>query len=124
MAEAVEHAIVTGAPVRRIEQDIRGVVLTTDVGRLHARRAIVAIPPALAGRIAYAPALPARRDQLTQKSPAGSVIKCNVAYEEPFWRADGLSGQAIADHVHTRQHTILVRRRCRCIRSWRSRVFP
>ena len=99
MAEQLEHAIVTGAPVRRIEQDIRGVVLTSDAGRLHARRVIVAIPPALASRIAYTPALPALRDQLTQKLPAGSVIKCNVVYEEPFWRADGLSGQAIGDRA-------------------------
>ena len=51
------------------------------------------------GRIAYTPALPALRDQLTQKMPAGSVIKCNVVYDEPFWRADGLSGQAIGDRA-------------------------
>ena len=58
---------------------------------------IVAIPPVLAGRIAYDPVLPARRDQLTQKMPAGSVIKINVIYDEPFWRAEGLSGQAAGD---------------------------
>ncbi len=99
MAEQLEHAIVTGAPVRRVEQDTRGVVLTSDAGRLLARRVIVAIPPVLASRIEYAPSLPARRDQLTQKLPAGSVIKCNVAYDEPFWRADGLSGQAVGDRA-------------------------
>jgi monoamine oxidase len=27
----------------------------------------------------------------------GSVIKCQVIYDEPFWRADGLSGQATGD---------------------------
>ena len=27
------------------------------------------------------------------------MIKCNVVYEEPFWRADGLSGQAIGDRA-------------------------
>ena len=26
----------------------------------------------------------------------GSVIKCMAIYEEPFWRSDGLSGQAIS----------------------------
>jgi monoamine oxidase len=30
--------------------------------------------------------------------PAGSVIKCNVVYDEPFWRAEGLSGQALGSH--------------------------
>ena len=59
--------------------------------------AIVAIPPVLAGRIAYEPLLPTRRDLLTQKMPAGSVIKINVIYDEPFWRAQGLTGQAAGD---------------------------
>ena len=31
--------------------------------------------------------------------PAGSVIKVNVVYDEPFWRADGLSGQAAGDRA-------------------------
>ena len=61
------------------------------------RHVVVAIPPALAGRIVYEPALPAPRDQLTQQMPAGSVIKCNVVYDGPFWRADGLTGQAHGD---------------------------
>jgi monoamine oxidase len=29
--------------------------------------------------------------------PAGSVIKCHAVYDEPFWRAEGLTGQATAD---------------------------
>jgi monoamine oxidase len=29
---------------------------------------------------------------------AGSVIKCNAIYDEPFWRADGMSGQIIDTH--------------------------
>ena len=35
------------------------------------KRAIVAIPPTLAGRIDYSPELPAARDQLTQRLPQG-----------------------------------------------------
>ena len=66
------------------------------VGELRARRAIVALPPALAGRLDYEPAMPAQRDQLTQRVPMGSVIKCMAIYDEPFWRAEGLSGQAIS----------------------------
>ena len=26
------------------------------------------------------------------------MIKCFAVYDEPFWRADGLNGQAISDH--------------------------
>jgi len=86
-------------PVRTIEQDDDGVTAGTDTGRVRGAYAIVAIPPALASRIAYAPALPALRDQLTQKMPQGSVIKINVVYAEPFWRGGGLSGQAAGDHA-------------------------
>ena len=53
---------------------------------MRARRAIVAIPPALAGRIRYTPALPGLRDELTQRTPQGAVIKCHAVYDEPFWR--------------------------------------
>jgi monoamine oxidase len=61
------------------------------------RRAVVAVPPALAGRISYDPPLPADRDQLTQAAPMGSVIKCLAIYDEPFWRYAGYNGQATAD---------------------------
>jgi monoamine oxidase len=86
-----------GAPVRRIEQRGDVVTVLADGVLATARHVIVAIPPALASRITYDPPLPAYRDQLTQRVPAGSVIKCNVVYDEPFWRADGLSGQATSD---------------------------
>jgi monoamine oxidase len=29
--------------------------------------------------------------------PLGTVAKCMAIYDEPFWRADGLSGQATSD---------------------------
>ena len=61
---------------------------------VRARHVIVAVPPALAGRIQYDPPLPAQRDQLMQRVPMGAVVKCHAVYAEPFWRADGLSGQA------------------------------
>lgn len=86
-----------GEPVRAIAQDDTGVRVTTDAGAHTAGHVVVAIPPTLAGRIAYTPALPARRDQLTQRMPHGGIIKCHAVYEEPFWRADGLSGEAASD---------------------------
>jgi monoamine oxidase len=91
-------------PVRRIEHGADGVVLHADGPggerggvAVRARSAIVAIPPTLAGRIAYDPPLPALRDQLTQRMPQGTVIKTMAIYPEPFWRAEGLSGQAATD---------------------------
>jgi monoamine oxidase len=93
-----------GAPVRGIEHGGSGVVLHADgpcgeAGALsvRAQRAIVAIPPTLAGRVAYDPPLPARRDQLTQRMPQGTVIKTMAIYTRPFWREEGFSGQATSD---------------------------
>jgi monoamine oxidase len=57
----------------------------------------VAVPPPLAGRIQYSPALPALRDQLTQRMPMGSVAKVHAVYEKPFWRDRGLNGFVLSD---------------------------
>lgn len=86
-----------GAPVVRIEQR-RSQVTAHAAGVVAAgRRAVIAVPPALAGRICYDPPLPADRDQLTQAAPMGSVIKCLAVYDEPFWRDAGYNGQATSD---------------------------
>jgi monoamine oxidase len=92
MADELGDRVALSAPVRAIRADEDGIV----AGDVSARRAIVAVPPALAGRIEYDPPLRAARDQLTQRMPMGSVIKVMAVYEEPFWRDDGLSGQAVS----------------------------
>jgi monoamine oxidase len=103
MAEQLgDERLRLGAPVMRIEHEADGVRLHAG-GRgraeltARAKRAIVAVPPTLAGRIDNDPPLPALRDQLTQRMPQGTVIKTMAIYEEPFWRQQGLSGQATSD---------------------------
>jgi monoamine oxidase len=85
-----------GAPVTAIRQDDGGVKATHDGGVVEAGRAIVAVPPTLAARIRYSPALPPLRDQLTQQVPMGYVTKVQLAYPEPFWRTEGLSGSVFS----------------------------
>lgn len=93
---AQDLPVVLDAPVVRIAQDDVGV--RVEAGESYrARRVVVTAPPALAGRIAYAPALPGARDQLTQRVPMGAVVKCHAVYDEPWWRAEGLSGQGTSD---------------------------
>ncbi len=60
-----------------------------------AKQAIVAIPPALAGRIEYEPLLPFQRDQLTQRYGQGTLTKVAAVYDTPWWRAEGLNGTAV-----------------------------
>ncbi|MEV0332365.1 FAD-dependent oxidoreductase [Nocardia sp. NPDC050717] len=93
-AELGDDVVTLGAPVFGIAQDADEVRVTCASGTITAERVIVAIPPALAGRLRYEPALPAARDGLTQQMPMGSVIKIQVAYPAPFWRTTGLSGFA------------------------------
>jgi monoamine oxidase len=86
-----------GHPVRRIEQDGEHVVVHADGVVVRAARAIVAVPPMLAARIDYAPAMPAGREQLLARSPQASALKYLAVYDTPFWRAAGLSGQVGSD---------------------------
>lgn len=72
-------------------------VAAADATTITARRVVVTLPPTLAGRLRYDPPVPAARDQLTQRLPAGSVIKLHAVYPEPFWRADGLTGTILSD---------------------------
>ena len=85
-------AVELETPVRAIRHAGAGVIVFSDRMRVEAKRAIVAVPPALAGRIAYDPPLPAIRDGLSQRMAQGSVVKCMAVYERPFWRERGLSG--------------------------------
>jgi monoamine oxidase len=98
MAEELgAERLVLGAPVRRVEHGADGVTVHADGAVARGRRAILAIAPTLAGRIAYDPPLPGYRDQLTQRMPLGTVVKCMALYPEPFWRSEGLSGQGMSD---------------------------
>lgn len=98
MAAELGEVVYLGTPVRTVAHHFDGVSVTTRTGATYeADHVIVTLPPTLAGRLEYEPALPAWRDQLTQRLPAGSVIKLYCVYDEPFWRADGLTGQAASD---------------------------
>lgn len=97
LAEELGERVVLGAPARRIVQDPGGLRVESDRLVARAGRAIVALPPPLAGRIDYEPLLPAARDQLAQRMPMGSLAKCMAVYDRPFWRDDGLTGEGVYD---------------------------
>ncbi|WP_370185261.1 flavin monoamine oxidase family protein [Rhodococcus wratislaviensis] len=96
MAAELGDVVRLNTAVHTVRQDHASVTVEFDGGSLTARHAIVAIPTTLAGRLRYVPPMPNQRDQLTQQMPAGSVIKFHVAYDTPFWRAEGLSGFAVS----------------------------
>jgi monoamine oxidase len=97
LAASLGDIVRLGSPVTRIEVAGGKVTATTPPGQFEGKRIVVTTPPHLAGRIEYEPQLPGWRDQFTQRAPMGSVIKTQVLYDEPFWRAEGLCGQATGD---------------------------
>jgi monoamine oxidase len=96
IAQQLGKRVVLGSPVRRIVQSGGRVTVTSDRYTVKCRRVIVAIPPTLAGRIDYHPILPPERDQLTQRYGQGTLTKVAAVYDKPFWRAKGLTGQAVS----------------------------
>jgi monoamine oxidase len=97
MAQALGRRVRLGTPARRIVQTRTGVRVDSDKVSYHGKQVIVAVPPPIAGRIIYEPGLSALRDQLTQRMPMGSLMKAEAVYDKPFWRDQGLTGQAISD---------------------------
>ena len=95
---SAQAACCSTSPVRRISQGARSAYVYADKATVKAKRVIVAIPPHLAGRIVYEPERPGRcATQLTQRMPIGSLIKTIAVYDKPFWRDQGLNGQANSD---------------------------
>jgi monoamine oxidase len=78
-----------------------GVIVTTRDGVDHAARHVVlAMPPRIAAGLAFSPALP-----VAARQPLGDIpgwmagqAKLVAVYPTPFWRDDGLSGDAVS-HV-------------------------
>ncbi|MCD0450867.1 FAD-dependent oxidoreductase [Actinocorallia sp. API 0066] len=97
LAAALGDRVRLSAPVRRIAQEGDRVVVTADGVTVSAKRAVVAMSPAVTAKIEFLPGLPAARAQLAQRFPMGSVAKFVAVYPTPFWRAEGLTGQAVAD---------------------------
>jgi len=97
LAELLGDRVRLGAPVRRIEHGDGVVRIGADGVEVEAGRAVVALPPALAARIDFDPSLPERRAELARRFRPGRLNKCVALYEEPFWRADGFSGEAVTD---------------------------
>jgi monoamine oxidase len=81
-------------PVRRIAYSGQGVTVHTAAAVVHARRAIITVPPAALGAIEFDPALPSSRRGWVAGNAMGKVAKIHAFYPTPFWRADGLAGIA------------------------------
>ncbi|WP_445149320.1 flavin monoamine oxidase family protein [Baekduia sp. Peel2402] len=98
VADKLGSRIILKAPVEKIREHDGVVTITTRGGpTVVAKRAIVAVPPVLAARIAFAPGLPSSKKTLLKAMTPGSLTKVEAVYDTPFWRETGLSGQGVSD---------------------------
>jgi monoamine oxidase len=97
MADELDGRVRLSSPVRRIVREAHGTVVHTDSGTTRGRAVVVAIPPQHRADIAFEPVLPEAAAALTDHWPQGRLSKAYVAYDTPFWRNDGQSGETLSD---------------------------
>ncbi|WP_395307610.1 flavin monoamine oxidase family protein [Mycobacterium sp. AMU20-3851] len=97
MAADLGDRVITDAPVRRITRDGSGYTVDSEQGRHTAAAVVLAVAPAHRAAITFDPPLPAGYRDLAAHWPQGNLSKAYAAYETPFWRANGCSGEALSD---------------------------
>jgi monoamine oxidase len=80
--------------ILKIENGLR---VMTNAGIFEAEKVIVTIPPKIASRLVYDPALPASVISAmdTTHTWMSNAIKVGMTFSKPFWREQGLSGTVI-----------------------------
>ncbi|XP_008583930.1 PREDICTED: amine oxidase [flavin-containing] A [Galeopterus variegatus] len=85
-------------PVTCVDQSGDNVIIETLNHELYECRYVIsAIPPTLTAKIHFRPELPVERNQLIQRLPMGSVIKCMMYYKEAFWKKKDYCGCMIIE---------------------------
>lgn len=92
LAAKLGDRLLLGSPVTRIRHGDDGVRVFCGERCFEAADVIVAVPPVMARRIAFEPALPDRLRGALKAWASGEVIKLLFRYPRPFWRERGLSG--------------------------------
>lgn len=97
VAERLGSDVVLGRPVDRITQHPDGVSVSSVSETIRASYAIVTTAPSHRAAIEFDPPLPERMEGLSRTWRLGNLSKAFVAYDTPFWRHDGCSGEAVTD---------------------------
>ncbi len=79
--------------IEKIEYSDDIVEATVSSGkRFRGKKVILAIPPVLANKLIFEPALPALKSRMLKQILPGSALKFHAIYSSPFWREKGISG--------------------------------
>ena len=98
LAERLGDAVRLGADVERVRWSDDGVEVVAGDLVVSGRHLVVAVPPTVVSRIRFDPPLPTVQREARQHQSFGQVIKLHVTYQEPFWRAAGLSGTVFSPY--------------------------
>lgn len=93
--------LLLGQTVQRLDLTDDGVSVLCEAGqRYTANRVVLALPPRIASKLAFNPALPAKAVQTLQGIATwmAGQAKAIALYDTPFWREAGLSGDAMSRH--------------------------
>lgn len=96
MADELGNRVLLSVPVRRIVDEADRVLVFGDREAFVARRAIVAVPPALAAAIDVQPAVSRARQARVAATVCGRVLKSVLVFERADWRRRRLSGAVLA----------------------------
>ncbi|AKS35256.1 flavin monoamine oxidase family protein [Mycolicibacterium goodii] len=98
MADELGDRVALDAVVQRIERHDDGSIgVTFTTGHVQARAVIIAVAPQHRGGIEFDPPLPPEYTELAAHWPQGRLSKAYAAYDRPFWRSNGCSGEALSD---------------------------
>ncbi len=87
-------------PATRIARDGDRVAVLAGDERFEARHVLVALPPSMAARLTYSPALPPKLGSALAAWQGGTVLKLRLRYAHAFWRIRGQSGMAMWRDLH------------------------
>ena len=94
-----DHRKRLNAPVVDLTKSMDGISVTLASGEiLDANHVVLALPPRVAAQFTFAPALPANTLRTMQGIATwmAGQAKAVAVYDTPFWREDGLSGDAMS----------------------------
>jgi monoamine oxidase len=97
LAETLGSRVILGAPVQRLTTAGERVTVETSTDRIDAQYVVVTAAPAHRSTIEFTPRLPQRHYGLARSWRLGALSKAFVAYDRPFWRDEGLSGEGMSD---------------------------
>jgi len=95
MAEKLSADIRTDSPVKSVEYTDDKVIVTTEEETFLAKKLLLALSPTMISKISFTPELPKSRQNLHQEMKMGSVLKSVFGFERPFWREQGVTGEAV-----------------------------